>query len=142
MSTRGTLDEDSWEIPDAWLRAAHPPRDRPGPWPAARMDESAPAKARRLVDAARSKIEHVLALRGTTPALAEHGRTHLRGVECWISRRLGAGRYLVVDLDPGVVVGATDAAPRQTLRTARWPTGPSGSGRAAARRARSPTSTR
>ncbi|WUI02493.1 DUF4132 domain-containing protein [Spirillospora sp. NBC_00431] len=39
------------------------------------------------------------------------------GVECWISRSLPSGRFLVVELDPGIAVGAPDAMPDQTLRT-------------------------
>ncbi|TDD77737.1 DUF4132 domain-containing protein [Actinomadura darangshiensis] len=72
-------DEDTREMPDAWRRHLHPRRDRPGPWPQARVDASAADEARALVDWARPRIEDVLALPGTTPALAEHGRAYLNG---------------------------------------------------------------
>ncbi|MEO3830129.1 DUF4132 domain-containing protein [Actinomadura sp. B10D3] len=72
-------DESTWEMPDAWRRIAHPRRDRPGPWPEARIDGSASQKARAFVDRACSEIENILALPGTTPELAESARAHLRG---------------------------------------------------------------
>ncbi|WP_412518400.1 DUF4132 domain-containing protein [Actinomadura madurae] len=72
-------DENTWAMPDAWRRLAHPRRDRPGPWPEARIDASAARKARALVDGAYSEIETVLALPGTAPELAERARTHLNG---------------------------------------------------------------
>lgn len=61
-------DENTWAMPDAWRSLAHPRRDRPGPWPQARIDASAARKARALVDGAYSEIETVLALPGTAPS--------------------------------------------------------------------------
>ncbi|MFB9193391.1 DUF4132 domain-containing protein [Actinomadura verrucosospora] len=75
----GAADENTWEMPDAWRRVAHPRRDRPGPWPRARIDAAAVEKARALVEAARAGVEDVLALPGTPPELAEHGRAYLKG---------------------------------------------------------------
>ncbi|WP_433472700.1 DUF4132 domain-containing protein [Spirillospora sp. CA-142024] len=77
MATRA--DEDIWEMPDAWRRLVHPRRDRPGPWPEVRIDESAVGKARALVDGARAEVEEVLALPGSAPELVERGRAHLDG---------------------------------------------------------------
>ncbi|MEV3926593.1 DUF4132 domain-containing protein [Actinomadura coerulea] len=81
MATAGPVaaDESTWEMPDAWRRIAHPRRDRPGPWPRARIDAAAAERARALVEAARADVEEVLALPGTTPELAEHGRAYLKG---------------------------------------------------------------
>ncbi|MGI5208812.1 DUF4132 domain-containing protein [Spirillospora sp. CA-108201] len=81
MATAGPVaaDESTWEMPDAWRRVAHPRRDRPGPWPRARIDPAAAEKARAFVEAARADVEDVLALPGTTPELAEHGRAYLKG---------------------------------------------------------------
>jgi hypothetical protein len=71
-------DEDTWETPDAWRELIHPRRARR--WrAAARIDAAAAGRARALLDAARTDIEDVLALPGTTPTLAEHGRAHLAG---------------------------------------------------------------
>ncbi|GGQ30114.1 hypothetical protein BKA00_002793 [Actinomadura coerulea] len=81
MATAGPVaaDESTWEMPDAWRRIAHPRRDRPWPWPRARIDAAAAGRARALVEAARAGVEDVLALPGTTPELAEHGRACLKG---------------------------------------------------------------
>jgi hypothetical protein len=81
MASAGPVaaDESTWEMPDAWRRIAHPRRDRPGPWPRARTDAAAAGRARALVEAARAEVEDVLALPGTAPELAEHGRAHLKG---------------------------------------------------------------
>ncbi|MGH3240842.1 MAG: DUF4132 domain-containing protein, partial [Spirillospora sp.] len=38
------------------------------------------------------------------------------GVECWISRPVAPGRFLVIELDPGIAVGAPDLMPDQTLQ--------------------------
>jgi hypothetical protein len=46
----------------------------------------------------------------------ERGERQDGGVEFWISRGLPGGRYAVIDLDPGIVPGAVEAAPEQTLR--------------------------
>ncbi|MFD0535656.1 hypothetical protein ACFQY7_19825 [Actinomadura luteofluorescens] len=56
MATAGPVaaDESTWEMPDAWRRVAHPRRDRPGPWPPARVDAAAVGRARALVEAARA----------------------------------------------------------------------------------------
>ncbi|NEA26773.1 hypothetical protein G3I70_30370, partial [Actinomadura bangladeshensis] len=72
MSTTGprTADEDTWEMPAAWRKLVHPRRDRP-PYPAVAADGAAPGRMRALLDAARGRVEEVLALPGTTPALAE-----------------------------------------------------------------------
>ncbi|MBE1537268.1 DUF4132 domain-containing protein [Actinomadura algeriensis] len=37
------------------------------------------------------------------------------GVEAWISRRVGPGRFVVIDLDPGITVGYPDEFGDQTL---------------------------
>ncbi len=39
------------------------------------------------------------------------------GIERWISRRLGPDRHLVIALDEGIVIGAIDVYPDQTLET-------------------------
>ncbi|NVI90400.1 DUF4132 domain-containing protein [Actinomadura sp. BRA 177] len=47
----------------------------------------------------------------------ERGEPQDAGGERWISRRVAAGRYVVIDLDPGISVGAVDASgDHQTLR--------------------------
>jgi hypothetical protein len=38
------------------------------------------------------------------------------GIERWISRQVTEGRYVVIDLDPGIAVGVVDALPEQTLQ--------------------------
>ncbi|MCP9948566.1 DUF4132 domain-containing protein [Actinomadura madurae] len=53
---------------------------------------------------------------GLTSRGWERGTPQDAGVECWISRRLPGDRYLAIDLDPGIAVGAVDALPDQTLR--------------------------
>ncbi|TDC15843.1 DUF4132 domain-containing protein [Actinomadura bangladeshensis] len=80
MSTTGprTADEDTWEMPAAWRKLVHPRRDRP-PYPAVPADGAALGRMRALLDAARGRVEEVLALPGTTPALAEHARAYLGG---------------------------------------------------------------
>ncbi|WP_242907050.1 DUF4132 domain-containing protein [Actinomadura terrae] len=78
MSNAPGIDEDAPAFPAAWLRMRHPRRDRPGV-PDVRPDAEAVGRARALVDAALPEIEHVLALPGTTPLLAEHARAHLAG---------------------------------------------------------------
>ncbi|NDU73911.1 DUF4132 domain-containing protein [Actinomadura sp. DSM 109109] len=81
MATAGPVaaDESTWGTPEEWRRVAHPRRDRPGPWPRARIDPAAADRARALVEAARAGVEEVLALPGTSPELAEHGRAYLKG---------------------------------------------------------------
>jgi hypothetical protein len=66
-------------MPAEWRRLVHPRRDRPGPLPEVRIDAAAAGKARALVGAARFEVEDVLALPGTAPTLAEHGRASLHG---------------------------------------------------------------
>ncbi|SNS31025.1 hypothetical protein [Actinomadura mexicana] len=75
MATAGPVaaGESIWEMPDVWRRIAHPRRDRPGPWPRARIDAAAAGRARALVEASRADVEDVLALPGTAPELAENG---------------------------------------------------------------------
>ncbi|MFA1550959.1 DUF4132 domain-containing protein [Actinomadura chokoriensis] len=47
----------------------------------------------------------------------ERGEPQDAGGERWISRRAAAGRYVVIDLDPGISVGAVDATgDHQTLK--------------------------
>jgi hypothetical protein len=41
------------------------------------------------------------------------------GQEPWISREIAPGRHLVIDLDPGIAVGAVDMFPEQTLAGVR-----------------------
>jgi hypothetical protein len=53
---------------------------------------------------------------GLTSRGWDRGAPQDAGVECWISRRLAPGRYLVIDLDPGIAAGVVDALPDQTLR--------------------------
>ncbi|MEU5877010.1 DUF4132 domain-containing protein [Spirillospora sp. NPDC047279] len=72
-------DENTLVMPDAWRRARHPRRDRPDVPPAAVPDEAAAERVRSLVDAVRDDIEHVLALPGTAPEIADAARAHLRG---------------------------------------------------------------
>ncbi|MGW5415765.1 DUF4132 domain-containing protein [Actinomadura geliboluensis] len=81
MSTTGprTADENTWETPAAWRGLIHPRRDRSPRRPAVRSDDAARRKARALLDAARGRVEEILALPGTTPALAEHARAYLGG---------------------------------------------------------------
>ncbi|MFC8450434.1 DUF4132 domain-containing protein [Kitasatospora sp. NPDC057223] len=47
----------------------------------------------------------------------ERGVPQDAGVERWISRRLGPGRYLVIALDNGIAAGVVDEFPEQTLTT-------------------------
>ncbi|MEU8122284.1 DUF4132 domain-containing protein [Spirillospora sp. NPDC049024] len=53
---------------------------------------------------------------GLTSRGWERGERQDGGVEFWISRGLPSGRYVVIDLDPGIVPVAVEAAPEQTLR--------------------------
>nr|WP_262401673.1 hypothetical protein [Actinomadura sp. CNU-125] len=72
-------DENTLVMPDDWLRARHPRRDRPGvPEPPA-TDPSAPEKARAFVASVRADIETVLDLSGTAPDVAAAARACLRG---------------------------------------------------------------
>ncbi|MWA01028.1 DUF4132 domain-containing protein [Actinomadura sp. LD22] len=84
MSTTDTAaearpDEDTLVMPDAWLRRLHPRRDRPHAWPQARVDGKAAARARELMDGARSGVEEVLGLPGTPPEVAAAARAYLGG---------------------------------------------------------------
>jgi hypothetical protein len=51
------------------------------------------------------------------------------GIEFWISRQVSAGRFVVIDLDPGIVAGALDALSEQTLHAVRLTDAPHGSRR-------------
>ncbi|WP_141584607.1 DUF4132 domain-containing protein [Actinomadura sp. WMMA1423] len=53
---------------------------------------------------------------GLTSRGWERGAPQDAGIEPWISRGLPGGRYVVIDLDPGIGAGAVDALPEQTLR--------------------------
>ncbi|MBE1537246.1 DUF4132 domain-containing protein [Actinomadura algeriensis] len=50
----------------------------------------------------------------------ERGAPQDAGVEEWISRRLGEGRHLVIDLSPGIAVGAVDATGDTQRLEAVW----------------------
>ncbi|MEU5990495.1 DUF4132 domain-containing protein [Spirillospora sp. NPDC047418] len=54
---------------------------------------------------------------GLTSRGWRRGEPQDAGVECWISRPLPGGRNLVIELDPGIAVGAPDVLPDQTLET-------------------------
>ncbi|WP_149263849.1 DUF4132 domain-containing protein [Actinomadura sp. K4S16] len=102
MATAGpaAADETTWVMPEEWRRVAHPRRDRPGPWPRVRIDARAVGEARALLEGRRAEIGKVLALPGSVPDLAEHGRAYLKG-----------------EADPlGAAVVATVAVPRGGLR--------------------------
>ncbi|MGW1188180.1 DUF4132 domain-containing protein [Streptomyces sp. NPDC002559] len=58
-------------------------------------------------------------LLGLTKRGWERGAPQDAGVECWMSRPAGAGRYLVIDLDPGIAVGMVDELGDQTLEAVR-----------------------
>ncbi|KUO04542.1 hypothetical protein AQJ67_12130 [Streptomyces caeruleatus] len=55
-------------------------------------------------------------LLGLTKRGWERGEPQDAGVECWFYRRLGEGRYLVIDLDPGIPVGMVEELGDQTFR--------------------------
>ncbi|MBT2211615.1 DUF4132 domain-containing protein [Actinomadura sp. NEAU-AAG7] len=93
------VDEDAPDFPEAWLRERHPRRDRPGV-PDVRPDAEAVGRARTLVDAALPEIEHVLALPGTTPLLAEHARAHLAGSPSPLGAAVVASLTLTVRITP------------------------------------------
>ncbi|MES9539829.1 DUF4132 domain-containing protein [Actinomadura sp. NPDC000600] len=102
MATAGpaAADETTWVMPEDWRRIAHPRRDRPGPWPRVRIDAGAIGEARALLEGRRTEIGKVLALPGSVPDLAEHGRAYLKG-----------------EADPlGAAVVAIVAVPRGGLR--------------------------
>ncbi|MEV5827363.1 DUF4132 domain-containing protein [Spirillospora sp. NPDC052242] len=72
-------DENTLVMPDSWLRARHPRRDRPGvPAPPA-PGRSAAERVRGLVAAVRDDIDHVLGLPDAAPDIADAARTHLGG---------------------------------------------------------------
>ncbi|WP_242894688.1 DUF4132 domain-containing protein [Actinomadura litoris] len=102
--------EDAPALPDAWLRARHPRRDRPGV-PDVRADAGAASRARALVDAALPEIEHVLALPGTAPLPAEHARAHLAGSASPLGAAVVAALTMTVDasIDLGTDVLFQDA---------------------------------
>ncbi|WP_405016159.1 DUF4132 domain-containing protein [Kitasatospora sp. NBC_00070] len=54
---------------------------------------------------------------GLTKRGWQRGEPQDNGVECWISKRLGEGCHLVIDLDEGIAVGNLDVYPDQTFRT-------------------------
>ncbi|MDL4821157.1 DUF4132 domain-containing protein [Actinomadura opuntiae] len=53
---------------------------------------------------------------GLTKRGWERGAPQDAGVECWISRPAGLNLHVVIDLDPGIAVGAPDTMGDQTLR--------------------------
>ncbi|MGW1358230.1 DUF4132 domain-containing protein [Streptomyces chartreusis] len=55
-------------------------------------------------------------LLGLTKRGWERGEPQDAGVERWFSRRIDDGRYLVIDLDPGIAVGMVDMLGDQTFR--------------------------
>ncbi|MDF3148463.1 DUF4132 domain-containing protein, partial [Streptomyces sp. T21Q-yed] len=55
-------------------------------------------------------------LLGLTKRGWERGEPQDAGVERWFSRRVDDGRYLVIDLDPGIPVGWVDGLGDQTFR--------------------------
>lgn len=55
-------------------------------------------------------------LLGLTKRGWERGEPQDAGVECWFYRRIEEGRYLVIDLDPGIAVGMVDELGDQTFR--------------------------
>ncbi|MFC5744327.1 DUF4132 domain-containing protein [Actinomadura rugatobispora] len=79
MINASEIDETTFVMPDSWLGARHPRRDRPGVPRLAAPDEAAAEHARSLVDQARDLIEEVIALPGTVPELADAARAHLKG---------------------------------------------------------------
>ncbi|MFC5748249.1 DUF4132 domain-containing protein [Actinomadura rugatobispora] len=54
-------------------------------------------------------------LLGLTGRGWDRGAPQDAGVECWISRRVGPGRHVVIDLDPGLPVGDPDGMGDQTI---------------------------
>ncbi|MDK0524405.1 DUF4132 domain-containing protein [Streptomyces sp. ML-6] len=63
-------------------------------------------------------------LLGLTKRGWERGTPQDAGVECWISRPAGPGRYLVIDLDPGIAVGMVNELGDQTLEAVRIDSSP------------------
>ncbi|XVQ09683.1 DUF4132 domain-containing protein [Spirillospora sp. CA-255316] len=55
------------------------------------------------------------AILGLTGRGWERGAPQDAGVECWISRRVGPGRHVVIDFDPGFPVGDPDGMGDQTI---------------------------
>ncbi|MEV5408178.1 DUF4132 domain-containing protein [Thermopolyspora sp. NPDC052614] len=49
----------------------------------------------------------------------ERGTPQDAGVQGWISRQVAADRHVVIDLDPGIAIGAVDLKPEQTLMYVR-----------------------
>ncbi|WP_037559776.1 DUF4132 domain-containing protein [Spirillospora albida] len=79
MITSVGADENSLVMPDAWRRLVHPRRDRDGVPVVPALIEGAAERVRSLVDGVRDDIEHILALPGTAPDIADAARAHLRG---------------------------------------------------------------
>jgi hypothetical protein len=59
------------------------------------------------------------AVLGLTGRGWDRGAPQDAGVECWISRRVGPGRHVVIDLDPGFPVGDPDGMGDQTIEGVR-----------------------
>ncbi|RKS69142.1 uncharacterized protein DUF4132 [Actinomadura pelletieri DSM 43383] len=106
MSTRGGTAEDTWEMPDTWLRALHPRRDRPGPWRRPRSDASAAETVRDIIDRTAATVENVLAQPDTPPSLTEHGRAYLKGEATPLGAAVVAG--IVVNARGLAAFGGTD----------------------------------
>ncbi|MGW5637578.1 DUF4132 domain-containing protein, partial [Streptomyces sp. NPDC003832] len=63
-------------------------------------------------------------LLGLTRRGWERGKPQDAGVERWFHRRIDEGRHLVVDLDPGITVGAVDMLGDQTFQAVSLNTTP------------------
>ncbi|GGV36384.1 hypothetical protein GCM10010182_70640 [Actinomadura cremea] len=66
------------------------------------------------------------AVLGLTGRGWERGAPQDAGVECWISRRVGRNRHVVIDLDPGLPVSAPDSLGDQTIDGVRLRVRPEG----------------
>ncbi|MFV2178856.1 DUF4132 domain-containing protein [Actinomadura sp. LOL_016] len=66
------------------------------------------------------------AVLGLTGRGWERGAPQDAGVECWISRRVGRNRHVVIDLDPGLPVGVPDSLGDQTIDGVRLRARPEG----------------